>query len=191
MRLNTWKIVLVLILIAQVFVSLAQLQQANKNDVFFLYEGTWTWYLQPEDPATQIVLKVVDGDTIHVLYNGKEEIVRMIGLDTPETVHPKKPVQYFGPEASNFCKSILKPGEEILLTFDQNKKDKYGRLLAYVWFKAKMFNREYWFLYNLVAIYNGYGHQYLVFKFRPDYVQIFAKAEEFQKDHRLGMYGSK
>jgi micrococcal nuclease len=77
------------------------------------------------------VLKVVDGDTVKITYEGKETTVRLIGVDTPETVHPSKPVEAFGKEASNFTKNLLL-GESIYLRFDGNRTDKYGRMLAYL-----------------------------------------------------------
>ena len=73
--------------------------------------------------------RVVDGDTI-ILSNG--ERVRLIGVDTPETKHPNKPVQYFGKEASAFSKRMVE-GKEVTLEYGQQKRDKYGRLLAYVY----------------------------------------------------------
>ena len=80
------------------------------------------------------VIKVVDGDTIHVDANGQRLKVRMIGLDTPETVDPRKPVQCFGREASAQAKTIL-GGQSVYLETDpsQDTIDRFGRTLAYVW----------------------------------------------------------
>jgi len=78
------------------------------------------------------VTNVVDGDTFKIEINGTVETVRIIGIDTPETVHPSKPVQCFGKEASNALKEVL-DGEDI--TLEKNpaeERDKYGRLLRYV-----------------------------------------------------------
>jgi len=72
--------------------------------------------------------RVVDGDTI-ILSNG--ERVRLIGVDTPETKHPRKPVEYYGKEASAFTKRMVE-GKFIRLEYDWQERDKYGRLLAYV-----------------------------------------------------------
>ena len=78
------------------------------------------------------VTSVVDGDTFKVEINGTVETVRIIGIDTPETVHPSKPVQCFGKEASNALKEVL-DGEEIALEKNPaEERDKYGRLLRYV-----------------------------------------------------------
>jgi len=85
--------------------------------------------------ALHHVERVVDGDTF-VLTGG--ERVRLIGIDTPETVHPKKPVEPFGPEASSFTKKMLE-GRDVRLEFDVQERDKYGRLLAYVYLEDGTF----------------------------------------------------
>ncbi|MGM0178341.1 micrococcal nuclease [Enterococcus sp. AZ117] len=75
----------------------------------------------------------VDGDTSVFLVNGKEQKVRYLLIDTPETMKPNTPVQPFGKEASNRTKTLLSNAKEIQLEFDEtNKTDLYGRLLAYV-----------------------------------------------------------
>lgn len=97
----------------------------------------------PADPAppgelsliTATVTRVVDGDTIHVSINGKDETVRFIGVDTPETVHPARGEEPYGREASEFTKAQL-AGKDVFLETDIQQRDKYGRLLAYVWLKA-------------------------------------------------------
>ena len=75
------------------------------------------------------VEKVIDGDTI-LLKNG--ERVRYIGIDTPETVHPTKPVEYYGKEATQANRRLVE-NKVVRLEFDVQTRDKYGRLLAYVW----------------------------------------------------------
>src|SRR4030066_595806 len=78
--------------------------------------------------------RVIDGDTIVVTIGGQEEKVRLIGVDTPETVHPNKPVEYFGKEASEFTRRMVE-GKQVSLEYDWQRKDKYGRTLAYVYLK--------------------------------------------------------
>jgi micrococcal nuclease len=88
------------------------------------------------------VVKNIDGDTIKVkLENGKEENVRFLLIDTPETKHPKLGVQPFGPEASAFIKRMAPVGKEVTLELDVSDREKYGRLLAYVWVDGQMLNR--------------------------------------------------
>ena len=87
----------------------------------------------PSNKVTATVVEVVDGDTIKVKLNGKTETVRMLLIDTPETVHPTVPDEPCGPEASSFTKKMLPKGTKVTLEFDKDKRDKYGRLLAYVY----------------------------------------------------------
>lgn len=77
------------------------------------------------------VVDVVDGDTIEVSLDGQTETVRLLLIDTPETVHPSKPVEPFGPEASSYVKETLS-GETVELKIGTEERDAYGRLLAYV-----------------------------------------------------------
>ena len=86
-----------------------------------------------EPTLTATVLRVIDGDTIEVSMNGREERVRLIGVDTPETVHPEIGVEPFGPEASAFTKRHLPPGTQVRLELDVQQRDRYGRLLAYLY----------------------------------------------------------
>jgi micrococcal nuclease len=89
---------------------------------------------QGETSAGLKVIRVVDGDTLHVRLDGREVTVRLIGINTPETVKPDTPVECYGPEASNYAKSTL-AGQRVTLEFDdsQGRLDQYGRMLAYVW----------------------------------------------------------
>jgi len=89
---------------------------------------------QASPPTGQAVVKrVVDGDTIVVHVGGRDERVRLIGIDTPETVDPRKPVQCFGKEASAHTKELLPPGTAVRLERDVEPRDRYDRLLAYVY----------------------------------------------------------
>lgn len=94
----------------------------------------------PDNAIPAKVTSVIDGDTIKVIVQGKEETVRMILVDTPETKHPDKPVEPFGPEASEFTTKTL-DGKDVYLELDVQERDQYGRLLAYVWIGGKLFNK--------------------------------------------------
>ena len=78
------------------------------------------------------VVRVIDGDTIEVSIGGQEEDVRYIGVDTPETVKPGTPVQCYGPQASAENHRLV-DGRTVRLVFDRERRDVYGRLLAYVY----------------------------------------------------------
>jgi micrococcal nuclease len=77
---------------------------------------------------------VVDGDTVDLAFaTGAPERARLLGIDTPETVKPDTPVQCFGPEASARTKALLAPGTQVLVQRDAEARDRYGRLLVYLW----------------------------------------------------------
>jgi micrococcal nuclease len=101
--------------------------------------GWWLGVARHDAPGPVRVAQVVDGDTIEVTVDGRREIVRLLGVDTPETVHPGRPVECFGPEASAFTHSRLL-GRTVRLTFDRVRRDPYGRLLAYVEVDGRRFN---------------------------------------------------
>lgn len=86
----------------------------------------------PSPPGTGTVTQVVDGDTIEVALGPRTETVRLLGIDTPETVKPGAPVDCFGPEASARTKALLPEGVEVRLSRDVEVRDRYDRLLAYV-----------------------------------------------------------
>ena len=99
------------------------------------------------------VSKVIDGDTIEVSLSGKTERVRLIGIDSPEVLDERKPVQCFGKEASDKAKEIL-TGKTIVLESDptQEDKDEYGRLLRYVFLDDLNFNK--------FMVSEGYAREY-------------------------------
>lgn len=96
---------------------------------------------EPPRSATAYVLRAVDGDTIEVLLEGKREDVRYIGIDTPETVKPDTPVQCFGPQAHRFNARLV-THERVRLVFGVERRDVYGRLLAYVYRGGRFVNAE-------------------------------------------------
>jgi micrococcal nuclease len=101
--------------------------------------------------------RVVDGDTVGVIVEGESVSVRMIGINTPETVKPDWPVECFGPESSAFATDAL-TGRTVTLEFDetQGQTDQYGRLLAYVWREGDDGSLR---LFNLESIAGGYAYE--------------------------------
>jgi micrococcal nuclease len=85
------------------------------------------------EPGRAEVVRVVDGDTIVVRIAGADERVRLIGIDTPESVDPRSPVDCFGPEASRATADLLPPGTPVRLVRDVEARDRFDRLLAYVY----------------------------------------------------------
>ena len=89
--------------------------------------------------AEAFVIRAVDGDTIEARVGGRLEDVRYIGVDTPETVKPDAPVQCFGPRASTFNHGLVER-QRVRLVFGVERRDVYGRLLAYVYLGRRFVN---------------------------------------------------
>ena len=96
---------------------------------------------EPPASAPAYVTRVVDGDTVEVRLDGEEEDVRYIGVDTPETVKPGAPVDCFGPQASSFNHRLVER-RQVRLVFGAERRDQYGRLLAYVYLGDRFVNAE-------------------------------------------------
>jgi micrococcal nuclease len=124
------------------------------------------------------VERVVDGDTFEVKLNGKKEKVRLIGVDTPETVKPNTPVMYYGKEASDYTKKRLQ-GRTIELEWDVDRTDRYDRLLAYVWIGGELFNRT--------LVQEGYAR---IATYPPDvkYVDLFTKDQQQARSQGKGLW---
>lgn len=125
------------------------------------------------------VMNVVDGDTMDIQFeNGKEERVRLVLVDTPETKHPTKPVQPFGPEASAFTKEML-AGKNVQVELDVQERDQYGRILAYVYIDGKMFNE--------LLLEKGLA-RVAVFPPNTRYVDEFYAIQKKAQDAKLGIW---
>lgn len=125
------------------------------------------------------VIRVVDGDTFVVKYNGKEEKVRLIGVDTPESVHPDETKNTeFGNKVSNYTKQMLE-GKQVELEFDVESRDKYGRLLAYVYLDGQM--------YNKMLLEKGYAK---IATYPPNvkYVDDFTKIQIEARENKVGLW---
>lgn len=99
------------------------------------------WRKEPPRRAWAYVVRAVDGDTIEVQVEGRREDVRYIGVDTPETVKPGMPVQCFGPRAHRFDAALV-THRRVRLEFGVERRDVYGRLLAYVHLGRRFVNAE-------------------------------------------------
>ncbi len=131
------------------------------------------------DTVPVTVTRVVDGDTIEVALGGKTEKIRLIGVDTPETVHPTRGEEPYGREASNFTKTRL-DGNQIGLEFDVEERDRYGRLLAYVWLGDVLFNE--------VLVFEGYA-QVATYPPNVKYVDRFTVAQKAAREANRGLWG--
>lgn len=137
--------------------------------------------IKPSELTYYDVVKVVDGDTIDVLIDGKKERVRFIGIDTPESVDPRRPVQCYGVESSNYVKRLLS-GESVALEVDktQGDRDRFNRLLRYIYLESGENLAE----KMLTA---GYGLEY-TFSADYKYKEDFINAEQIAKQNELGLW---
>ena len=129
----------------------------------------------PAGGAWRVVERVVDGDTLAL--DGGEKI-RLIGVDTPESVDPRRPVERFGKEASAFTRRMAE-GQRVRLEFGDEPRDRYGRTLAFVWLEDGTF-------LNAEIIRQGYGHAYTRFPFR--YADEFRALEREARENRRGLW---
>jgi micrococcal nuclease len=138
----------------------------------------------PRTPApktgTAHVTRAIDGDTIEVRYDGATEDVRYIGVDTPETVKPDTPVQCFGPEAHELNARLVE-GHDVRLEFDAERRDVYGRLLAYVRVGDEFVNAK--------LVRRGYATT-LTIPPNDRYADEFARMEREASTRGLGLWGA-
>jgi micrococcal nuclease len=134
-------------------------------------EGTWS-----------LVTAVVDGDTLKIEVDGQAETVRLIGIDTPEVVDPRRPVQCFGREASQKAKDVLL-NQRVRLVADatQSERDKYGRLLRYVFLEDGT-------SFNQLMIEEGYAHEYTYDSNPYQYQSGFLTAERLAREGKRGLW---
>lgn len=143
---------------------------------------------------TATILRVIDGDTLEVSLNGQKERVRLIGVDTPEVYESEKlhrdaertskdvkTIKELGARASAFTKSLARKGERVKLEYDWQKRDKYGRLLAFVWlFDGRMLNET--------IICAGYGNAYTAFPFKQEYIDRFLACQRVAVGEGRGLW---
>jgi micrococcal nuclease len=135
----------------------------------------------PANLPSARVVKVVDGDTLDVDLNGQTVRLRLIGINTPETVDPRSPVECFGREASDRAKQLLN-GQTVRLENDpsQQERDRYDRLLRYVWLAdGRSFNFE--------MIVQGYAYEY-TYDLPYKYQAQFKQAQAYASTKQLGLW---
>ena len=120
------------------------------------------------------IVKVVDGDTVDIDIDGHTERVRLIGVNTPETKHPTKPIECFGPEASAYLTQLLPKGTTVRIERDVEARDRYGRMLLYLYLGSNDL------FINLDLVARGYGTPMSIEPntfHRNDFVRAAAQAE--------------
>ena len=142
---------------------------------------------------TATIKKIVDGDTFHIILNGKLEKIRLIGIDTPESrinAKTKKDAERsnqnvsqiisLGKAATKYVKTLVKPGDEINLELDVQTRDRYGRLLVYVYIKdGRMLNE--------LIVGNGYASP-LTYPPNVKYVELFQSAYKKAREENKGLW---
>jgi micrococcal nuclease len=144
----------------------------------------WGWWSGTRAAASfnATVVEVIDGDTIDVRFaNGRVERIRMLGADTPEVKDPRKPVQCFGPEASAYTHTRVPSGTRVRLETDVEQRDKYGRLLAYVYVGGVRYEDE------LLRL--GYA-RLLIIPPNGEHARAMLQAELSAKAARRGLWGA-
>ena len=157
-----------------------------KNQLIFLF--TFLFFFaqaQLQENTWYKVSKITDGDTFYVTTSSSEKYkIRLIGIDAPETrnVGVKVRKEYFGTEAKIFVTQLLK-NRKVKLTFDVQKTDRYGRVLAYVYLENGIFLNQY-------LVEKGYA---VVSTFPPNvkFVEVFTKAEKSARNKKLGLWNIK
>jgi len=132
-------------------------------------------------PNSATLKGVVDGDTIDIAIGGKTERVRLIGINTPETKHPTKGVECYGPEASAYTEQLLPKGTKLRVERDVEARDKYGRLLLYVYIaNSNVF-------VNMDLVMNGYARP-MVFEPNTAHKADFAQAATQAELRNVGLW---
>ena len=154
-----------------------------KNQLIFLFSFLFFFaQAQLQENTWYKVSKITDGDTFYVTTSSSEKYkIRLIGIDAPETrnVGVKVRKEYFGKEAKIFVTNLLK-NKKVKLTFDVQKTDRYGRILAYVYLENGVFLNQY-------LVENGFA---VVSTFPPNvkFVEVFTKAEKSARNKKLGLW---
>ena len=133
--------------------------------------------------ANARVVRVVDGDTIVADVGGQEERVRLVGIDTPESVKPNSPVECYGHEASDHTKQLLPARTPIRLVRDVEARDQYGRLLAYVYRSSDGL------FVNMAMVSDGYANQY-TFKPNVAHFDEFRRAVSAARSAGIGVWSA-
>ena len=190
MKKKNFRYILVLILLLLAILD----QTYNKSTPSILVTPTITQPMQIVTPTLAspssmqsnriqaTLVKVVDGDTVQVNINGTRETIRIIGINTPETVDPRRPIECFGKEASDKANTLLPIGKAVELEQDlsQDNRDRYKRLLRYVFIDGVDYGKQ--------MIAEGYAYEYtyeIPYKYQLDYKE----AQRLAQENKRGLWG--
>lgn len=163
-------IFMLIIAVASLFSVALQHEETGRSE-------TDKWTAGGRVPATWV--RAVDGDTFVVSIGGNEEKVRLLLIDTPESVKPNTPVQPFAKEASDYTESMLEQ-EELSLEFDVSERDRYGRLLAYAWVGDRMLNE--------MLLEEGYARVAYIYPPNVKYVDRFKEIQSDAQKAGIGIW---
>ncbi|MDO8486216.1 MAG: thermonuclease family protein [Candidatus Staskawiczbacteria bacterium] len=174
-----FKILLFLIILALILISVS----------FAIYFFKFRISEETKAPAAEVreiisgiyqITKVIDGDTIEVKIKDKQELVRLIGINTPEVDSPYTKEECFGPEASDYAKKLLDKKEVYLIPDKQSSdRDKYNRLLRYVFLPDGLF-------VNAEILKNGFAYNYIYEPF--EFMKQFDFWEKEAKKNKIGLW---
>ena len=206
-RIFTFALVLVMVLSSMAFAHPGKLDAQGGH--FDKETGEYHYHKGPNALQSLEVLRnrvykakierVVDGDTAIISFMPEDgtkylkERVRFLGVDTPETVHPNKPVQYYGKEASDFTKAQL-TDKIVWLQTDVGVKDRYDRMLAYVWLKEpsekdlddeKAIREN---MFNAILLLDGYA-QLMTIQPNSRYANLFVHFQREAREDKRGLWG--
>lgn len=175
---------ILIFLLALITLSLKIINTNTKNRILTNYRDEKLNTVK----LTGKVIKVIDGDTIEVNFLNKPigwnntEIIRLIGINTPElNIKKDKPMEYFAQEAYEFTdRELYQQYVDIQLDNISSERDKYERIIAYVWIDGHLFNQ--------LLVERGFAFYYNNFSFNSKMMNLFNNAEKYAKINKLGMW---
>lgn len=170
-------VVIISVIVGSISFGLPQL--ATKPEIL----GDATRQIGGISSQLAVVNRVIDGDTIEVIQDQQKYTVRLVGMNTPETVDPRRPVECFGHEASDETKKLL-TGKQVYLAKDVSETDKFNRLLRLVYLPI---DHEQILFVNEYLVRQGYAQ---VLTYPPDvrFEPVFIQAQQYAQQHQLGLW---
>ncbi len=174
-------IALIIFILAISYLIYIPFKESSSSNIFDRLKAEKTIRTDDVPENSYPVLKIVDGDTIDVLVENQTVRVRLLGINSPESVDPRRPVECFGKEASRYLKNILE-GSIVRLEKDRDKPDtdEYGRWLRYVYMNDIFINRD--------MIANGYAYEYTYHNEQYQFQDEFNDAEKSARESQIGLW---
>ncbi len=184
------------ILLLSILVAFSLLQavtlitlQFGENEAAYYREFLNLFDTTP-DHDEALVTSIVDGDIFTIVRHKTLnflEVIRLIGVDAPDSDHSDKTVENYGLKCLEFARALLEDKRD-LLTYDITTRDSYGRYLAYIWIPTVHEGSSCYVWFNLLALTNGYSQVYTTHPFNDFYMEIFIEAGKQAKLQRTGLW---